>query len=146
MPFYVIRGGCSFLDTDGSTKTGGQTINLNAADAQRFADKLVGAPALSAPLPQAPIALLEEWALAEHFRLVSATRNSDGAITAATIEWPDGAAGTFTVDVLSTAFPGATDAWHATYVGASASLTITQPAVTRDANGAVIAQPALTIA
>lgn len=145
MPFYVIRAGYSFLDTNGTTKTGGQTIELNAADAQRLADKIVlGAP-LSAALPEASIAQLAEWALSEDFRLVSGSRNSDGAITTAVIEWPDGAAGTFTADVLSTAFPGATDAWHATYAGASGTRTVTQPAVTRDGNGAVTAQPAITI-
>ncbi|MBB3004341.1 hypothetical protein FHX57_006723 [Paraburkholderia tropica] len=88
---------------------------------------------------------LLNWAYGNIFRLVSATRDSNEAIVTASIIWPDGATGTFTTDVASTAFPGAIDAWHATYVNGSVSHTITQPAVTRDANGAVIAQPAITI-
>jgi hypothetical protein len=88
--------------------------------------------------------MLKTWALAQSFRLVSATRNGDGAITTATIEWPDGTAGVYTADTLSTSFPGATDAWHATYAG-TPSKTITQPAVTRDGSGNVTAQPAITI-
>lgn len=88
---------------------------------------------------------LQTWALTQAFRLVAATRNSDGAITTATIEWPDGTAGVYTADTLSSAFPGATDAWHATYASTPAK-TITQPAVTRDAStGAVTVQPAITI-
>lgn len=88
---------------------------------------------------------LMAWALTGAFRLVSATRNSDGAITSASIVWPDGATGTFTADTLSTDFPGAIDAWHATHVSGPTTKTVTQTAVTRDSNGAVTAQPAITI-
>ena len=84
------------------------------------------------------------WAYAQSFQLVSATRDANGAITAASIVWPDGTAGVFTTDIASTAFPGAIDAWHATYAGTPAK-TVTQAAVTRDANGAVTAQPTITI-
>jgi len=88
---------------------------------------------------------LSTWAYAQSFQLVSATRDVNGAITTASIVWPDGATGTFTTDTASTAFPGAIDAWHATYVLGALTKTVTQPAVTRDANGAVTAQPAITI-
>lgn len=87
---------------------------------------------------------LETWANAQTFRLVSATRDANSAIVSASIIWPDGIAGVFTTDIASTEFPGAIDAWHATYVGSPTKL-ITQTAVTRDANGAVTAQPAITI-
>ncbi len=89
-------------------------------------------------------AILMAWAYAQTFQVVSATRDANSAITTATIIWPDGTAGVFTTDVASTAFPGAIDAWHATYASTPSKL-ITQPTVTRDANGAVIAQPAITI-
>lgn len=87
---------------------------------------------------------LSTWANAQTFQLVSATRDANSAIISANIVWPDGTPGVFTTDVASSAFPGAVDAWHATYGGTPAKL-ITQPAVTRDANGAVTAQPAITI-
>lgn len=87
---------------------------------------------------------LRTWAYGQVFRLVSATRDANGAITTATIVWPDGVTGVFITDVASVAFPGAIDAWHATY-DSTPVLTATQPAVTRDANGAVIAQPTITI-
>lgn len=87
---------------------------------------------------------LSAWAYAQTFQLVSATRDANGAITTASIVWPDGTAGAFTTDVASTAFPGAIDAWHATYAG-TPTRTVTQPTVTRDANGAVTVQPAITI-
>ncbi|MFM0226172.1 hypothetical protein [Paraburkholderia dipogonis] len=88
---------------------------------------------------------LLQWAYASAFRLVSATRDANAAIVTASIVWPDGATGTFTTDTASTAFPGAIDAWHATYINGVISHTVTQTAVTRDATGAVTAQPAITI-
>jgi hypothetical protein len=88
--------------------------------------------------------LITAWALVQAFQVVTATRDVNGAIVTASIVWPDGTAGVFTTDVASTAFPGAIDAWHATYASSPAKL-ITQPTVTRDASGAVIAQPAITI-
>lgn len=87
------------------------------------------------------------WAYGQAFRLVSATRDTNEAITTASVVWPDGATGTFTTDTASTSFPGAIDAYHVTYVPTSgATKTVTQTAVTRDAGGAVIAQPAVTVA
>lgn len=85
------------------------------------------------------------WAYAQVFRIASATRDANGAITVASIVWPNGATGELTVDTASTAFPGAIDAWHATHVLHGVTHTVTQPAVTRDGNGAVISQPAITI-
>lgn len=84
------------------------------------------------------------WALVQAFQLVSGTRDANGALTSATIAWPDGASGVFAADTLSVSFPGAIDAWHATYVADSVTLTVTQPLVTRDANGGVTVQPAIT--
>jgi hypothetical protein len=80
---------------------------------------------------------LKTWALTLAFALISATRDANDAILTADIIWPDGVAGTFTADVLSTAFPGAIDSWHGTH----GDQTVTQPLMTRNANGAVIAQP-----
>jgi hypothetical protein len=109
------------------------------------AQAAAAAAALSAAAAAAAAAFkLQTWALTQAFSVTAATRNSDGAITTASIVWPDGTTGTYTADTLSAAFPGATDAWHATYNSVPAK-TATQPAVTRDGNGAVIAQPAITI-
>ena len=74
----------------------------------------------------------------------SITRDANGAATAGTVVWPDGTAGVYTADTLSTAFPGAVDAYHITYVGGTTK-TVTQPAVTRNSVGAVTAQPNLTV-
>ncbi|NOV28004.1 hypothetical protein E5S69_31455 [Cupriavidus necator] len=118
----------------------------NATDPAKGA-ALVGLnPALTYPTGTigARLALLLSWAQVQNFQLVSATRDANGAITTASIKWPDGTSGVFTTDVASTAFPGAIDAWHATYAGTPAK-TVTQPAVTRDSNGAVTVQPAITI-
>jgi hypothetical protein len=74
------------------------------------------------------------------------TRDSNGAATSAGVVWPDGSAGTYTATTVSTAFPGAVDAYTVTWVGSSTK-TVTQPAVTRDATaGAVTTRPAMTVA
>lgn len=73
------------------------------------------------------------------------TRDANGAATSAPVVWPDGSPGTYTATTLSTAFPGAVDAYTITY-GSPVTKTFTQPAITRDANGAATAVPAITVA
>lgn len=70
------------------------------------------------------------------------TRDANGAATSAGVVWPDGTAGVYTATTVSTAFPGAVDAYTVT----KPPLTYTQSAVTRDANGAVTNRPAITVA
>lgn len=73
----------------------------------------------------------------------SIVRNSDNAVTSAAVRWPDGTVGTYTSTTLSSAFPGAVDAYTVTY-GSPVTKTFTQPAVTRDSTtGAVTAVPAI---
>jgi hypothetical protein len=73
------------------------------------------------------------------------TRNSSGAATNANVIWPDSTTGVYTATTVSTAFPGAVDAYTITYVGATTK-TATQPTVTRDsATGAVVNRPAMII-
>lgn len=72
------------------------------------------------------------------------TRDANDAATSAPVVWPDGTAGTYTATSVSTAFPGAVDAYTITY-GSPVTLTYTQPAVTRNANGAVTIRPAITV-
>ncbi len=87
------------------------------------------------------------WAYSSAFAVLSATRNGDEAIITASVQWPDGSTGTFTTDTFSSSFPGAIDAYHVTYVpiGGGTTLTLTQNLLTRDAAGAVTAQPALVV-
>ncbi len=86
------------------------------------------------------------WTYTEAYRLASATRDANEALTTASVVWPDGSTGTFTTDTASSAFPGAIDAYHVTYVNGSITRTVTQPAVTRDAQGGITSQPAITVA
>ena len=113
-------------------------LNDVAADFQTLSDRISGA--IPAQNPN-----LMGWALSQSFTVVSGVRDSNGALTSATITWPDGATGTFTATNLSSSFPGAIDGWSATYVKGSVTATITQPPVTRDVTGAVISQPAITV-
>lgn len=98
-------------------------------------------------------------AYVEYFKVLAAqldplivgtiTRNANGAATGAGVVWPDGRPGVYTATTLSTAFPGAVDAYTITYdaPGSDPDLTFTQPAVTRDSTtGAVTARPAVTVA
>lgn len=72
------------------------------------------------------------------------TRDANGAAISAPVVWPDGTPGTYTADTVSTAFPGAVDAYHITY-GSPVMKTFTQPAITRDASGAATNVPAITV-
>lgn len=72
------------------------------------------------------------------------TRDSNKAPISASVLWPDGTAGVY-AGTASTTFPGAIDSYTVTYAG-SPTLTITQPAVTRDGVGNTTAVPARTIA
>jgi hypothetical protein len=73
------------------------------------------------------------------------TRDSNGAATSASVVWPDGTAGTYTATTLNSTFLGAVDGYTVTY-GNPVRLTFTQPAVTRNASGAVTNRPAMTVA
>jgi len=84
------------------------------------------------------------WAYVQSFAVISAARNANNVITTASIIWPDGATGTFTADTINTTF-NAIDAWHATHILSGVTKTVTQTAVTRNASGAVTAQPAITL-
>jgi len=83
------------------------------------------------------------WAITQAFILVNVTRDANSAIVTADIQWPDGVNGTLIIDKVSD-FPGVVDAWRATYAS-DPMKTVTQSAVTRDANGAVINQPIITV-
>ena len=88
---------------------------------------------------------LYSWTNSASFSLTSITRDGNEAIVTATVIWPDGSTGTFNTDTTSS-FPGSIDAYHITYVPASGpTKTITQALITRNGNGSVINQPALTI-
>lgn len=73
------------------------------------------------------------------------TRDANGAITSASASWPDGATGTFT-GTPSTVSPGAVDAYTITHTLSGTTTTYTQPAMTRNAAGAVTNRPAITVA
>ena len=74
------------------------------------------------------------------------TRDSNGAATAATATWPDGATGAYTALVVSSSFAGAVDSYSVTHVVGGVTTTYTQPTLTRDSTGAVTNRPAMTVA
>ncbi len=103
--------------------------------------------ALAAGTAPMPTWVLEGWTLSQDFVLLSATRNANEVITTASVLWPDGSTGSFTTDTINPTF-NTIDAFHVTYVwtvNGGGTHTITQAAVTRDASGAVIAQPNPTV-
>lgn len=101
--------------------------------------------AASSAVDAANTVRLAVWAKRPDMLMVGAiSRNSDKAITSANVVWPDGTTGVFTALVLSTTTPGAIDSYQITYNGAVAR-TVTQPTVTRDANGVVTDIPAMVV-
>ncbi len=88
-------------------------------------------------------ARLKEWASGEDYEITAATYDSDGVVTTATVKWPDASAGTFTTTTKNTTWL-AVDAYTVSHT--ASGKTVTQAAVTRDANGQVTVKPALTVA
>lgn len=121
----------------GTTPQSGDTDNV-------LLQRLVAATTLMAGGGQSVAnQTLVAWTASEAFTIASATRDSDGVITTASIVWPDASTGTFTRTTKNATFL-TIDAYTVTHV--SSGKTITQSAVTRDASGNVTAQPALTVA
>lgn len=87
--------------------------------------------------------LLKDWVESEAYELTSITVDSDEVVTTATVKWPDGSAGTFTRTTKDATWL-AVNAYTVSHT--TSSKTVTQAAVTRNANGTIITKPALTVA
>ncbi len=74
----------------------------------------------------------------------SIVRDTNGAAISSGVVWPDNTPGIYTATIVSSAFPGAVDAYTITY-GSPVTKTYTQPSVTRNASGAVINRPAIVV-
>ena len=88
-------------------------------------------------------ARLKEWAEGECYELTAITWDADMIISAATVKWPDGSAGTFTATTKDATWL-AINAYTITHT--VSSMTVTQTAVTRDSNGNITVKPAITVA
>ena len=88
-------------------------------------------------------AKLKEWTEGGDYEITAATYDADNVITTATVKWPDGSAGTFTMTSKDATWL-AINAYTITHT--IASKTVTQATVTRDSNGNVTVKPALTVA
>lgn len=96
---------------------------------------------IAAPTSEIVQVRILAWALSEAFTIA----DSSGLLTSSTITWPDGVTGTYTCTEESVEW-GVADAFTLTYVRGGTTLTVTQAAVTRDAEGVVTNRPAPTIA
>lgn len=85
---------------------------------------------------------LRDLANAEGYEMTQVFRDSDGVITSGIVSW-NGVPGVFTTITKNNTWL-TVDAYTLTYAGAPAK-TLTQPLVTRDANGAVIVKPLIII-
>lgn len=85
---------------------------------------------------------LSEWTENSAYQLLSIIRDSNGIITSATVQWPDGSTGTFTATAINNAWL-AVDAYLITHTLSGKS--VTQLSVTRDYNGNIITKPVLTV-
>lgn len=83
------------------------------------------------------------WASAGAYVSETITLDVDNVPETATVAWPDGSAGTWT-RTSKNATHLTVDAYTVTHV--DTGVTVTQPAVTRNADGHVTVRPALTIA
>lgn len=72
------------------------------------------------------------------------TVDANGAPTSAVVVWPDGEVGNY-AGTPSAAFLGSIDSYTVTRMLATGTVTYTQPAVTRNANGKITNRPAITV-
>lgn len=88
--------------------------------------------------------VLKGWAVAGAFKMTSKTPDTTypNVVASATVVWPDGSAGTFTATSINGEWE-AVDAYTITHT--DSGLTVTQSAVTRDANGVATTEPALSV-
>lgn len=113
-------------------------VNAPLATLDQAITNLVGAAGISA-------ASLTEWTEAAAYQMTAITYSTSypRVVASATVAWPDGSSGTFTTDSTNASWE-AVDAYHITHV--ASGKTITQAAVTRNANGSVTTKPPLTVA
>lgn len=86
---------------------------------------------------------LVKWAQGKNYEQVVITRDSEGRVTSMTVLWPDNSVGVYTSTDYN-ATHEAYDGYNITHT--NSGKTVTQTAVTRDTEGAVIIKPALTVA
>ncbi len=86
--------------------------------------------------------LLLGWTEGAGYELLTAVYDGDGVLASGTVRWPDGSAGVWTRTVKNSTWL-AVDGYAVTH--ADSGLTVSQAAVTRDADGYVTAKPALTV-
>lgn len=89
--------------------------------------------------------ILKGWTEGGAYEMTAVTYDGTypTVVASATVKWPDGSAGTFTTDTINTTWL-AVDAFHITHT--TSGKTVTQTAVTRNADGNITAKPALTVA
>jgi hypothetical protein len=84
-----------------------------------------------------------EWAMGENYILTNITYDNDGAESSADVIWPDNpgvVGGVFAVISKNATIPNLIDSFTLTHT--ASGNTVTQPAVTRDANGRITISPA----
>lgn len=138
---------CKVINSLGQPQTvvGGDLIVDPGRNAQRASTTTAPVLNLDAIALAATYLRFLQAAMAPDLLIVGAiTRDANGVATSAPVVWPDGSPGTYTATTVSTAFPGAVDAYTITY-GSPVTRTYTQPTVTRDSNGAVTNRPAIVV-
>jgi hypothetical protein len=86
--------------------------------------------------------IADEVLLQEGYDMTALTYDADGVLTSATVVWFDGSSGVFTVTEIDAdlLLPKSYTVTHAL-----SSKTVTQPAVTRDADGNITVKPVRTV-
>ena len=134
--FLPLSGGTLTGALDmGSHKVTSVTDPTSAQDAATKAYVDAAAPGI--------VTNLRGWTQSAAYQLTSATYDSDNVLSSATVTWPDGSSGTFTRTTKNSVYL-TVDAFTITH--SVSGKTVTQSAVTRNSNGSITAQPALSVA
>lgn len=83
------------------------------------------------------------WAAGKNYEPQIITRDADGQVTSMTVLWPDNSVGVYT----STDYNFTHEVYDGfTITHTTSAKTVTQAAVTRNLDGAIITKPAMTVA
>ena len=111
--------------------------SLVASVAELYAKTITGGASVTAEQ-------LKEWTEAGAYEITAVTYSTTylSVVATATVKWPDGSAGTFTATTINATYE-AIDAYTISHT--ASGLTVTQAAVTRNADGNVTTKPILVV-
>lgn len=140
MTMRVVSGNVNLTTVNSKIAAHAAAADPHGDRAFTSASILSGAPGGATVSDQ----VLKAWTEAQTYERTAITYDVTytEVMASATVKWPDGSAGALTVDTINSTWRKI-DAYHVTH--AASGKTVTQTAVTRNANGDITIKPTITV-